>query len=617
MTSDTGTRRRLADDLPALSRLALHPDEPEHAGRDDGTPPPTETLATLFERQARRRPGGTALVLQDAILTYDEVDRRANRLARLLAGRGAGPERVVALALPRSADMIIAMLAVTKAGAAFLPVDPDYPADRIAFMIRDAAPALVCSTSAAATRLPAGPPLVLLDGPDTTAALSGLPDAGLAGAVPPPSPAGLAYVIYTSGSTGTPKGVAVTHGGVGALAAANSERMAVGEESRVLQFSSPSFDAIVFELLATFAAGAALVIPPPRTLAGEALAAVVTEHQVTHAVLPPVAAGSVSAAGLPGLRSLLVAGEACSGDLVARWSPGRRMINAYGPTETTVCATMTGPLSGSTAPSIGRPIPGAAVHVLDDGLRPVAPGTPGELYVSGDLLARGYLRRPALTAERFVADPFAGDGSRMYRTGDLVSRTPDGDLVFHGRVDDQVKVRGFRIELGEIEAVLTGHPAVDRAVAVVREDQPGTQQIVAYLITVDRTAPPAAELREFASRFLPEHMVPTAYVVVDSFPVTPSGKLDRGALPAPDRSPATGREPSTPAEEAFRTIFAEILQVPQVPVEGNFFELGGNSLLAIPVIQKAREFGLAITPRQLIENPTIEKLAAVARPVGQ
>jgi novobiocin biosynthesis protein NovH len=576
-----------------------------------------DTLAGLFERQARDRPDGIALVSGPVSLTYDEVNRRANRLARLLAGLDAGPERLVALALPRSLDMVVAMLAVTKTGAAFLPVDPGYPADRIAFMIDDAAPALLCTTRASMSALPEGPQRIVLDHPDATVALRRESDANLsaagAGLV---SPAGLAYVIYTSGSTGTPKGVAVTHAGVAALAAANSERMAVDADSRMLQFSSPSFDAIVFELLATFAAGATLVIPPAVTLAGDTLAQVIAEQRVTHAVLPPVAAGSMAAESLPGMRSLLVAGEACTGDLVARWSPGRRMINAYGPTEVTVCATMSEPLSGSDTPPIGRPIQGATVYVLDEALCPVPAGTRGELYVGGDLLARGYLRRPGLTAERFVANPFAADGSRLYRTGDLVSWRPDGNLAFHGRADDQVKLRGFRIELGEVESVLAGHPGVNRVVAAVREDQPGAQLLVAYIIPVDGVTPAPAELREHARRFLPEHMVPAAYVTVDGFPVSPNGKLDRRALPAPEVT-ANGRTTRTPAEEALTAIFAEILHVSEVDSASNFFELGGNSLLAIPVIQKARDAGLAITPRELIENPTIEALAAVARSTGQ
>jgi novobiocin biosynthesis protein NovH len=579
---------------------------------------PTLTLAGLFERAVRNGPDRTALVSGSVTLTYGEVNRRANRLARLLADQGAGPERLVALALPRSHDMVIAMLAVAKTGAAFLPVDPAYPADRIAFMIGDAGPALLCTTRAAKPELPKRLQCLVLDHPDATIALRQSNADLAANECAPVSPASLAYVIYTSGSTGKPKGVAVTHAGLATLSTANVERMAVDADSRVLQFSSPSFDAMIFEVLATFGAGATLVIPPAGALAGDALAEVLTGQGVTHAVLPPVAAGSVPAGAAPGLASLLVAGEVCSGDLVARWAAGRRMINAYGPTEVTVCATMTEPLSGTTAPPIGLPILGASLYVVDRALRPLPPGAPGELYVSGPGLARGYLRRPGLTAERFVANPFAADGSRMYRTGDLVSWQPDGNLVFHGRVDDQVKLRGFRIELGEVESVLTDHPGVDRAVAVVREDVPGAQQIVAYVIPAAGAAPETAELREHAGRFLLEHMVPAAYLKLDAFPVTPNGKLDRRALPAPEivSSPA-GRAPRSPAEEAFSAIFGDLLGLSHVDIDSNFFELGGNSMLAITVIQQAREANLAISPRDMIQNPTIEALAAVARDTGQ
>ncbi|WP_395364480.1 non-ribosomal peptide synthetase [Streptomyces sp. YH02] len=593
-----------------------------HGTRNDSGPGEAPvTLAELLERRAKDRPDATALASAGETLTYEEFNGRANRLARILLAHGAGPEKLVALALPRSVDMVVATLAVAKTGAAFLPVDPAYPADRIAFVLADAAPALVVTDRTSADRLPPGTgtdPLVI-DEPATADRIATAPDANpaLIELDAPLTAAGLAYVIYTSGTTGTPKGVAVTHGGLAGLAAATVERMAVDTDSRLLQFASPSFDAYVFELLAVLEAGATLVVPPSGTLAGETLAEVLTGLDVSHAVLPPVAAASVPAEELGGIRSLLVAGEACTAELVERWTGrDRRMVNAYGPTEVTVCATMTEPLTAAGTPSLGTAIPGARVHVLDAELRPVAVGETGELYVSGDGLARGYLRRPGLTAERFVADPFAADGSRMYRTGDLVSPRPDGGLDFHGRADDQVKLRGFRIELGEVASVLAGHPSVDQAVAVVREDQPGSRQLVAYVIVgklYGKPAPSSAELREFAARNLPEHMVPAACVTVTAFPTTPNGKLDRQALPAPETTADTaGRAPGNPAEVAFAAIFGELLGVSEVKADSNFFALGGDSMLAITVILKAREAGYSISPREMISNPTVEALAAVA-----
>ncbi|WP_052390334.1 non-ribosomal peptide synthetase [Streptomyces sp. NRRL B-24484] len=580
---------------------------------------PAVTLAELVERRVRRSPDNTVLVSGDETLSYGELNRRANGLARFLAARGAGPERLVALALPRSIEMVVAIAAVAKTGAGFLPIDPGYPADRIAYMVADAGPVLLCTDRAAADGLPQGPRHVLLDDDAVVAETDRLSEEDLGdfdgGA--PLSTAALAYVIYTSGSTGRPKGVAVTHAGLANLAAAKVERMDVDEESRILQFASPSFDAFLTELLATVDAGATLVIPPAAVLAGDTLSDVLIDGRITHAVLPPVAAASVAPETLPELRSLVLAGEAASADLVGRWAAGRRVINAYGPTEATVCATMSEPLSAAATPPIGGPITGTACYVLDRALRPVPAGVPGELYVAGAGLARGYLGRPALTAERFVADPFAADGSRMYRTGDVVSRRPDGALDFLGRADEQVKLRGFRIELGEVEAALAAHPAVARAVAVIREDRVGARRIVAYLIPAG-TAPTTAELRRHAGRFLPDFMVPGAYVLIDSLPLTPSGKLDRRALPEPAiESGSTGRAPVSPEEKALSAIFGEVLGVPPVDADRNFFELGGTSMVAIAVIQKARKAGLAISPKDLVMNPTVEALAAVARGVDR
>src|SRR6185437_4462389 len=350
-------------------------------------------------------------------LSYAGLESRANRLAHLLIARGAGPDHVVALALPRSADIIVAQLAVLKAGAAFLPVDPAYPATRIAFMLADARPVVIVTRRDVAEALPAveGAPVLVVDEPAVLAELAETPDRAPTDADRrcPLVPEHLAYLIYTSGSTGRPKGVTVTHAGLASFSAAEVDRYAVTPGDRVLEFSSPSFDASVLELCMSLPAGAALVVPPPGPLLGEQLAEVLGRRRVTHALIPPAALATLPAAaanGLPHFRTLIVGGEACPGELVDRWAPGRQMINSYGPTEATVVSTWTGPLSPDGVPPIGRPIWNTQAYVLDTSLRPVPIGTVGELYVAGQGLARGYLNRPGLTAQRFVANPFGSPG---------------------------------------------------------------------------------------------------------------------------------------------------------------------------------------------------------------
>ncbi|WP_431934514.1 amino acid adenylation domain-containing protein, partial [Nonomuraea jabiensis] len=569
-----------------------------HTWNPIGSQPPTGRFSDLFQQQARRTPGATAIVHNGQTITYAELNARANRLAHWLISQGVGPERRVGLLLPRSAHLVEAILAVQKAGGAYLPIDPGYPADRIAFMLSDAAPVLVLGQGDPSGTVVSMDHPVWTDHPDT--------DPTDSDRIAPALPTQPGYVIYTSGSTGRPKGVVVPHTGVAALAATQIDRFGIRPDSRVLQFSSPSFDVSFGDFCATLLAGATLIFVPRDELLGADLARSAARHGATHLQLAPSALAALPPeADLPGV-TLIVAGEACPPALTERWSAGRTMINAYGPTEATVYAATSDRLAGTATP-IGRPVVGARLYVLDDGLRPVPPGVTGELYIAGAGLARGYLADPALTATRFVPAPFGSAGTRMYRTGDLARWGRDGQLDYLGRVDDQVKIRGFRIEPGEIAAVLQEHPAVAQAVVIVREDRVGDQRLVAYVVPAAGVAVPSA-LREFAARRLPDYMVPSAVVTVPAIPVTANGKLDRRALPAPEAT-TSGRAPRTPQEEVLAGLFAEILGTGQVGVDDSFFDLGGHSLLATRLVSRIRAvLGVELPIRTVFETPTVAGL---------
>ncbi|MGN2362570.1 non-ribosomal peptide synthetase [Streptomyces luridiscabiei] len=591
----------------------------------------TATFPELFEEHVRATPDAVAVYDHELALTYGELDVQANRLARALVDRGVGPERVVAIAMPKSARSVLAVLAVLKAGAAYLPLDLGYPPDRLRYLIGDARPDLVLTTGeGAAVMAEAGAGKVLcLDGPGPDAGnVTELLDpeaeltAGLSGAtltdadrIAPLRPANAAYLIYTSGSTGRPKGVVVSHLGIAALIAQQREGLALGPQERVLLFASPSFDASVWELATALLTGAsAVTADPDELLPGPALARTVARHGVTALLLPPSSLAVLPEDALPHGATLVVGGEACPPDLVARWSAGRRMVNAYGPTEATVIATMSRPLSGRTAPPMGGPVVGARVHVLDGSLRPTPVGVAGELYLAGQGLARGYLRRSGLTAERFVADPFGPPGARMYRSGDVARRTADGGLEYLGRVDEQVKIRGFRIEPGEIEAVLAADPSVGQTVVVVREDTPGSPRLVAYAAPVGTGPLDPAALRERVAAVLPDHMVPVAVVALDRLPVTPSGKLDRAALPAPDFSGAGGgRAPRTEREKLLCALFEKALGTEGVGIDDSFFDLGGDSIVSIKLVTMAYAEGLDIAPRDVFAHKTVAALATAVK----
>ncbi len=576
-------------------------------------PLPDAVVTDLFEARASAAPASTAAVFQGERLTYAELNARANRLARMLVARGVGPEGVVALAMPRSLEMLVAVLGVLKAGAAYLPIDAKYPADRVDYLVTDATPSVLLSTAAVAATLTVDVEVVAIDALD----LGGYPDGDLTDEhrVAPLRPHHPAYVIHTSGSTGKPKGVVVDHAGFVAMVLSLIDKFGVTPDTRVLQFASYSFDATVWEMgLALCGGGTVVVAGDDARGPGQALIDLINHNGVNLAALPPVVAGGMpEGTTLPADLTMVVAGEACPPEVVARWSVTHRMFNGYGPTESVLAATVGGPLAPGGRPPIGRPTAAHRVYVLDSLLQPVPVGVTGELYVSGGL-ARGYLNRPGLTAERFVADPFGGPGDRMYRTGDLVKWHPDGQLDYLGRADDQVQLRGFRIELGEIESALLAHEDVNLAVAVVREDDEGDRKLVAYIVTDEGKAVPAG-LREQLVEALPEYMVPSAIVVLGELPLTTQGKLDRKALPAPDfAGQARGRGPRNPVEEILCGVFADVLQLPQVGIDDDFFALGGHSMLATKVISRARAaLGIELPIRALFEARTV---AGVAEQVG-
>ncbi|MDF3308995.1 amino acid adenylation domain-containing protein [Rhodococcus sp. T2V] len=585
---------------------------------------PARTFDEYFSEQVARTPDAEALAVGASVrpavsLTYRQLDERANRVAHLLISRGTGPGDVVALALDRSAELIISVLAVLKSGAAYLPVDPTYPADRIAHMLADGAPvAILTSSVGVPDRTPLGTavPVLDLDDPDLQALLDTQPVTAPTDAdrTRPLHLDDAAYLIYTSGSTGVPKGVVVPHLGIADLLSLQSDVIGMDHTTRALHFSSISFDLAFWQIMWGVLSGGTLVVATDADrIPGEPLARVINEHDVNFVGVPPsFAAAFPPEHPIPEGVDLMLGAEKLTPQLIERYAPGRRLFNAYGPTECTVNATLALVEPGHEGPvPIGVVDPGKHAYVLDHALRPVPPGVSGELYLAGDSVTRGYRNQTPKTAERFIADPFAEPGSRMYRTSDVVWWGRDGQIYFTGRADSQVKVRGFRIELNEIEAVLSGDPDVEHIVVVVREDRPGDQRLVAYATSVPGGRIDPDQLHRRAASRLPDYMIPAAFIAVDEFPTLPNGKLDQSSLPVPHLSlQVSERGPRTAREEVLCQLFAEALGIERVGIDDSFFDLGGHSLMAAGLMSAiSKRLSVTATVASLFAAPTVAQLA--------
>ncbi|GIF62806.1 hypothetical protein Ais01nite_08410 [Asanoa ishikariensis] len=631
---DRGTIERLAAQLPhVLEQLVDEPDRRIGEVRllDTGVRRPATRPAgpelgflELFARQVARTPDAPAVVCDSVPLSFAELDRAANRLAHHLRGLGVGAETPVGVLVDRSPALTVAVLGILKAGGAFLPLDPAYPVDRIAYVLADAgAPVLVSTEKLADLAETAGvADLVLLDGPDRFA--DG-PD-GDPGDLTHPTSA--AYVIYTSGSTGQPKGVVIEHRSLAAFATETAERLGLGAGDRFLQFASPGFDVLVEELFPIWAVGGAVVVPPER-MAGVNLdlVALTRQDRITVMELPAAywhewvrdldrAGGALP----PCLRLVIVGAERVLPERLATWQTfGVPLSHVYGITETTVSSTFfdlpaDAPETDLRHLPIGTELPFAELHVLDPELRPVPAGAVGELYIGGISVGRGYLRRPGLTAQRFVASPDPErPGQRVYRTGDLVRRRPDGNVEFLSRVDSQIKIRGYRVEPAEIESAICRHPAIAQAVVGVHEPEPGDRRLVAHLVTRDGTAVGSADLRRFLARELPPYLVPSAFVPVEEIPLTENGKVDFARLPQPGGERPDLVEalvlPESPLERQIAQLVAAVLGVDTVGANDDFFELGGDSILAIMVVSRAQEEGISLTPLDIFQHRTVAQLA--------
>ncbi|UXE58892.1 MAG: non-ribosomal peptide synthase/polyketide synthase [Woronichinia naegeliana WA131] len=573
--------------------------------------PQIKCIHQLFEEQAERTPDAIAVVFENQPLTYAELNGRANQLAHYLQKLGVKADTLVGICVERSLEMMVGLLGILKAGGAYLPLDPEYPQERLQFAIADAQLSLLLTQERLLDKLPeCQARLILLE--QVKEEINQNSQDNLTGVV---TANNLANLIYTSGSTGKPKGVMVEHRGLFNLAQAQIKTFNLDSDSRILQFASLNFDASIWEIIMAMGAGATLYLSKKDALMpGLPLTELLKNYGITQITLPPSALAALPLEEIPELQTIIVAGEACSEELIKQWATGRNFFNAYGPTETSVCATVEKWTDETETITIGCPIANTQVYILDSHLQSVPIGVPGELHIGGMGLARGYLNRPELTQEKFIPNPFDKIGkSKLYKTGDLCRYLPDGKIEYLGRIDNQVKIRGFRIELGEIEALLNQNESVQGACVIAREDKPGDKRLVAYVVPQPEIILTIDEIRQFLKAKLPDYMVPNAFVILDALPLTPNGKIDRRALPAPDlQGKGEYIAPRNPIEEKLAQIWAEVLKLERVSIEDNFFELGGHSLLATQVISRCQEaFEIALPLRYLFESPTIAQLSAV------
>ena len=572
-------------------------------------------VQSLFETQAAVKSESIAVITDDGCVTYGDLNRRSNQLAHYLREMGVGPEVRVAIAMDRGIELLTAILGVLKAGGTYLTLDPSHPEERLSYMLQDAAASVVLTQQDLEDTLPTAMGLVIaLDSARTVIETQRGDNPAVATASP-----NIAYIIYTSGSTGTPKGVLIPHSGVGNTLTSAIKAWDIRSEDRVLQLYSFSFDASVMDLFMAISTGAALYLADKSVrFAGLELVQVVLKEAITVAKLPPSLLAYLPSNDLPCLREIISGGESVPSTVAARWAQGRDFFCVYGPTEASIAASWykVGSLDSGGSVPIGRAIDNTSAYIVDSELKLAEFGDPGELFVAGEGLARGYLNCPDLTAERFLPDPFSPQyGVRMYKTGDLVSFNEQADIVFLGRTDNQVKIRGFRIEVGEIESVLNEHQSVKDGVVVALDDQGSEKRLAAYVIPEANQNCSAGELHRFLANRLPDYMVPSDFVVMAKFPLTPSGKVDRRSLPAPDRT-RSGLEsayvaPSTRAEEILVAVWAEILGVKEIGVEDNFFDLGGNSLQAAEFMNRLQEIGGEFVHIvTLFDHPTVADLTS-------